>query len=347
MMFDDVMKWLGILCLLTGTVLAAPNQEKLAQITQDSVQMDLDAGTLYFNDQAVESKEVGDRLKSVYSIAFSGLSYSGTASMIDSKALVSFLEQIDAADISPERVNLNLYFPNRLKAEECDDLKLKVDGRVELNGEVMELVEFAADKLSGRPLSIWCGNPYGAADYRQLLAVCRKLGSDIQISSLFFVDRRMLKVAAEIYEIDGNGDKRVLSAPWQSSAPSRRYSVLGVVANESGIHPYNTDLDAFRQEDLAHLGIRFLMRRQIIGEDVRISGVAILRKGTAPKEERFRSEGIPYYSYSISKTVVPISLVFPPDVETIEFKVGEVDGTKTMCRVRVEIQDDQGSSIQR
>jgi hypothetical protein len=341
------MKWLGIVFILAGAALAVPDQEKSAHITQDSVEMDLDTGNLYFNEDPVPSEVVGDNLKNAYSIDFRGRSYSVNPSKVSSAALLRFLEQLDTADISPERVNVNLYFPNRSSSDECDNLVLDADGKVSLNGETMEVADLTSDKLSGRPVNIGYADIYSSVNYRQLLAVCRVLGAGTQINSFFLVDRRMLKVAVEIYEIDDNGDKRVLSAPWQSSAPSRRYAAIGVVANESGIKPYKAEQDEFHQEDLANLGVQLFMRRQIVGEDILISGVAILRKSITPKEESFLQKEIPYYSYSVSKTVIPVSLIFPPDVETIEFKVSEVDGIKTMCRIRVEIQDDQGKPLQR
>ncbi|MDF7800498.1 hypothetical protein P4C99_13555 [Pontiellaceae bacterium B1224] len=309
--------------------------------------MDLDTGNLYFNREAVTPEVMGEKLKNAASIAFRGASFSGDSSTVSSEALLRFLEQMDAADIAPELVNVNLYFFGKEKTAACDNLVLYADGKVVLNGESIDISALTAEQLSGRPVSIGYSSMYEPVNYRQLLAVCRVLGSGSQISSLFFVDRRMLKVAAEIYEIDVNGDKRVLSAPWQCSAPRAGYSKMGVVANESGIKPYDADLDDFHQEDLANLGIQFSIKRQFVGENIHISGVAILRKSIAPKQESFSLEGIPYYSYSVSKTVIPILLVFTPDVETIEFMVSEVDGTKTMCRISVEIQDDRGNLIKR
>jgi hypothetical protein len=70
--------------------------------------------------------------------------------------------------------------------------------------------------------------------------------------------------------------------------------------------------------------------------------VAILTKSTAPKKEVFQQKGIPYYSYSVTKVVIPFFQVLPPGVEAVEFKVGEEGGTKTMCRLSAVVVDNRG-----
>ena len=77
------MKGLGIVLLLTGSVLAMPDQEKFAHVTQDSVDLDLSSGEIYFNGEPMDTDQFYERVKGVYSIAVNASFWSEEDGAVD------------------------------------------------------------------------------------------------------------------------------------------------------------------------------------------------------------------------------------------------------------------------
>ncbi|MDF7808513.1 hypothetical protein P4E94_13760 [Pontiellaceae bacterium B12219] len=139
------MKWLGIVCLLAGTVLAAPDQERFAHITQHSVDLDLSSGEIFFNGEPMDAKQFTEQVKQAYSITVSAFSRSdddyggvdelfGGADVVEPEnkeptivplqRITDLLTPIEEAGMDPERVQLEMY--------------LDPKGRIKLSSAQME-----------------------------------------------------------------------------------------------------------------------------------------------------------------------------------------------------------------
>ncbi|MDF7800499.1 hypothetical protein P4C99_13560 [Pontiellaceae bacterium B1224] len=361
------MKWLGIIFLLAGSVLAAPDQEKFAHITQDHVELDLSSGEIYFNGEPVDAEQFVERLGKAYSIALNAFPRSeeigagvddlfgaadspkpedkGTPA-VPMQWIINVLEPVDAAGLDSKMVPLAMYMEPDSRYPTTDVIKIMPNGTVESSGESVLIGDLSAKMLRGDRVAIQFGTFGVPVDFRHLLAVARALGPSVKVASLRIHDFSQVQVEAEIYELNPDGTKNVLTAP-KLTTKSGNEALIGALENASGWTTYQAEKDQFHQEDLAELGISFSVTPVVIGEYVRVSGVAILTKSISPKQERFQLEGIPYYSYSVSKTVVPFSQVFPPGVESVEFKVGEVDDIITMFRLSAVVVDEQGKGQRR
>lgn len=363
------MKWMGMICLLTGVAFAVPDQTKLAHITQDRIDLDLETGALLFNDEPISLEELPARMEIAYSISFSAgvhseieedrfitpsdilfsaptVSPSRGPTIVSADILLAVLEQINAANLSPELVRLNLFIPTQLKRNQYHQIELAGGGGVVLNGTVISVTDLAQRDLKGNPLVINLKSASSHGDYRQLLSVLREIAGNCEIAGLELVDGARLEVEAAIYTISSDGTRDVLSAPKVTVTPGTA-TMIRVVENATGQRTYEPWMDEFHQEDLANLGIRFSVRAQIIGENIRVSGAAIITK-LQDREGLFLHNGIPVASYACSKVVVPIEVVFPPGIEVIEFPVVKVDDQETFCRVTAVVVDKRGmTKVQR
>lgn len=359
------MKVLGFLCMVAGLACGVPDQERLAHITQDSLELDLSSGKIYFNGELIDREQLSVRAEKAYSIDLNAFAMSGESGggiddlfgdaiesvnkgtpAIPAKWLVDVLEPIAAAGLDSEMVRFEGYMEPDFRKAVTDRIEIKSGGLVVLNGTPIAISEFSATMLRGSLVSIQSRERGSPLKFSQLLAVARKLDPNVKIAALACHDFSQARVKAEIYQLNPDGTKNALSAPMLTSKPGNE-AMIRAVENASELKSFWTGSDEFHQEDLGSLGVRFSVTPQVIGDYIRLSGVAILTKSAAPKEESFQQKGIPFYSYSVTKTVAPFSLVFPPDIESIQFKVGEKDGTKTMCRLSAAVVDDQGNTIQR
>lgn len=354
------MKVLAIICLLAGFACGMTDQEKFAHITQDTVELDLSSGEIHFNGELMEREQLSVRAKKAYSIELNAFDRSGASGSglddlfgdatesvnkgtqsIPVKWLVDVLEPIAATGLDPEMVRLELYMEPDFRKPATDQIRIKSGGLVVLNGEPVAIGDFSATMLRGSLVSIQSRERGSPLDFNHLLAVARALGSDVKITALASHDFSQVQVKAEIYQLNTDGTTNRLSRPTVTTK-SGNEAMIRVVENGSGLKYFGPGADEFEQEDLGNLGVRFSVTPQVIGEYIRVSGVVILTKSIAPKEESFQQKGIPYYSYSVTKMVVPFCHVLPPGVEAVEFKVGEEGGIKMMCRLNAVVVDDRG-----
>ena len=340
------MKLLRICCLvvtLAGLALGIPDKEKQGHITQDSVELDLDTGTISFNDEPVSLKQLSEKLQESYSVSLRAVYFSGKQTLVPSGHLRSVLEKLDEAGIDPKLVRLNLSLPLKMKRNQYHHIELERDGKVLLNGTEQVITDLFQKKFKGNPVAIDPKSKSMKIDYRQLLTVFRSIGDNVEIAGLGFVDSERVKVEALIYRQKPDGTRDVLSAP-QLTAMVGCSSAIRVVENASGRKNYPSGTDNFNQEDLANLGIRFSAKPQIIGDYIRVSGVAILTKSMDMGEVLFMDRDTPLFSYSVMKTVIPFSVLFPSGTETVEFPVADIDGKKAMCQLSVCVVGERGMS---
>lgn len=350
-----ILVFLGV-CKVSGE---ERGKDQYEHITQDSVRLDLDTGELQFNDRIVSAEELGDKVRKSYSISFGAGFYSeeptdlfGAPSSdsavgaetcsVSAESLLHVLEQMDSAGIDPKLVRLNFYMPSQLKRNKYHHIELGAEGKVILDGTEISVADLAARQLQGHPFVIDPKSKPMKVDYRHFLSVLRAMGSHAKLAGLVFADIEQVEVEAQIYQLEPDGTRDVLSAP-KFTTKSGNTAMVGVVHNASGRNTYPPGTDEFHQEDLASLGIRFSATPQIIGDHLRVSGVAIMTK-MKDRVGVFVQGNVPIASYSCTKTVVPFSVVFPPGTDTVDFPVAKVDGKETMCRLTVCVVDDKGMS---
>ena len=309
-------------------------------ITQDSVGLDLDSADLRFNDDPVSLERLEEQLQNSHSVSLDAVSFSGEQTVVSSSHLLAVLEMIDRAGIDSELVRLSLYLPSQLKRNQYHHIELERDGTVVLDGSEITVADLAEKKFAGPPFVIDPKSKSMNVDYRQLLAVLRAVGSQAELAGLVFVNLERIEVEAQIYQLEPDGSRDVISAP-RVTTKSGKSAMIRVVENASGRETYLPGTDSFHQEDLANLGIRFSVKSQIIGDHIRVSGVAIITK-MMDRACVFVQGNIPIASYSCTKTVVPFSVVFPPGAEAVDFPAAKVDGKETMCRLTARIVDRHG-----
>jgi hypothetical protein len=225
---------------------------------------------------------------------------------------------------------------------QCQVIKLLDNGNIWISDDEINIHKLAPDSLSNSPVCI-IRESEKTTDYKQLLLVLRAMGNQIKIAGLILDDPNQVRLGSQVFQNEDDGSEKVIADRMHTILPGSMPS-LDVVKNESGYRPYGFAHDEFHQEDLAHLGVRFAVKPQIIGEYIRVSGVVVMTK-SIDREEVFKQRNVPLYRYTCEKVIVPYSLIIPPDVESIEFELGEVDGKKTMCRISVDVQDDQGNPV--
>ncbi|MDF7808514.1 hypothetical protein P4E94_13765 [Pontiellaceae bacterium B12219] len=356
------MKWMGLLCLLAGTAFGMPDQAEFDHITQDRIDLDLATGELLLNDQPVRLDELAGHIETAYSISFNAAIHSDDSTghsanredlfsdpgddvpdgpaVVSAEILLRVLEQIDSTHIVPELVRLDFVFPVQLKRNQYHHIELTSGGPVVLNGTAISVADLAQLNSRGNPFVIDRKNASSPVDYRQLLSVLRAIGGNAEIAGLEFVDEERISVEAVISSVKPDGTRDVHSAPKVTVTPGTD-AMIRVVTNGAGKQTYEPWMDEFHQEDLANLGIRFSVNAQIIGEYIRVSGVVILTK-LQDRAGLFLHNGTPVASYTCSKVVVPIEVVLPPGIETVEFPVVKIDGKEAFCRVRAVTVDKRG-----
>jgi hypothetical protein len=356
------MKWIGMICLLTGVAVAMPDQEKLVYITQDRMKLDLSSGEISFNGELIDSDELLVRAKQAYSIEMIAFDKSesdvtdlfgegGDAepedkdpTLIPVQQIIDFLAPIEAAGINPELVQMEMVLDPGTRFSTADNITISTNGAVFLNRKPIAIGDLSEEILRSKLVSISSAEREGSVNYLDLLAVVSALGPNVQVMALAIHDFSQVQVRAEIYELNADGTTNRLSAPMVTTK-SGNGAMIRVVENASGLKNFRSESDEFHQEDLGNLGVRFSVTPQVIGDYIRVSGVAILTKSTTPKEESFQQKGIPYYSYSVTKVVVPFCQVLPPGVEAVEFKVSEKENVRMMCRLSVSIVETGGTQF--
>ncbi len=315
-------------------------KDPYAHLTQDSVELDLDTGNLKFNDEPVSQEQLAERLQPSYSVSLGAASYSGKPPVVSSGLLLSVLELIDHAGIDPALVRINLYLQPQLKRNQYHHVEVERNGPTYLNGSKVTAVELAEKQFKGSPFVFEQVPKSLHVGYGQVLSVLRAVGSEVELAGLNFVDSELVTIEAQVYQPQSDKERDVLSAPKVTTKPGND-ALIKVVQNGSGRKTYPLGTDEIHQEDLANLGIRLAAKPQIIGDHLRVSGVAILTK-MQDREGVFMDGNIPVASYSCSKLVVPFSVVFPPGTDTVDFSAAKVDGKETRCQLKAEIVDSRG-----
>lgn len=335
---------LGLLVSLgiTPVLGEAEGNDPTAQITQDSIRLDLDTGNLFFNGDSIALEELIKRLPFSNSIALDASSFSGESPVVSTAGLYAVLDQMEQVGMDPTLVRLNLFHPVVLKRNKHHLIEFEQSGSLLLNGKEITIAELAASNRPEASYVITTVPKSVTVNYPHVLSVLRALGNDASLAGLGFVDQDQVEVELLIYQLNADGSRDVLSAPKVSTKPGN-LAMVRVVENASGRKTYPLGSDEYYQEDLANLGIRLSAKPQIIGDHVRVSGAAILTK----LEDRvgiFLDESIPIASYSCKKVVIPFCVVFPPGTDTVNFRAAEVEGRETMCQLKARVVDHRGMS---
>jgi len=362
---------LFIVALSAFFVAAACGAEVAAghgRITQVDVKLDLSSGTIHYNGETVDLAAFSERVKDAYSISLTAMPWAEhgvedlfsqedgkaagkNAQPLPLKRLVDVLGAIDAAGIEPGLVRLEMSYLPRKRRPVTDDIRINGGGGIELNGSPVALSEFSSKLLRVPFVTIGAQASPGTAssvpmDYRSLLAVLRSLGADVQVAALSCHGVEQVKIEAMVFHPNPDGTRDVLTAPQVTTRPGGG-AMIRVVENESGRRSYFSGTDGFHQEDLANLGVRFSANPQLIGDNIRVSGVVIVTKGKAKdKKEVFRDGDIPIYSYLVTKMVAPYSVLLPPGTKSVEFPIADVGGKPTMCRLKAQVVDQYGMTAE-
>ena len=317
-----------------------PGRDPYAHITQDRIDLNLANGDLQFNKEAVDKDTLAEGLKQSYSIYLNAFCASfEDMKQVPSGDLRAVLEMMEIAGIDPALVRLNLNLAP-ISGRHHFTIGLLGGGKADVEGKEISITEFDVKKFQKVPVFITQHPAQMNVDYRDFLALLHELGSNVQLAGLGLFNLESVAVEARISQIKPDGSQDVLSAP-KVTTKEGNSALIRVVENASGRTSYPLGTDEFHQEDLANLGIRFSATPQIIGEYLRVSGVAILTK-LGGREAVFLDEDIPIASYSCTKIVVPFSVVFPPGRNVAEFAIAEIDGDKAMCRLEANRVDERG-----
>lgn len=354
-----MMKWAAGLCLLAGSVCAGLSLEQSANITQDRLAFDLNAEAVWFNDQAIRITQLAERLKDSYSIDLNVIYDRGDEEGVDDlfgepkkekvpEAPIRFspgslrriLGRLDAAAIPPERVRVNIYVKPTIRRNAYHHLELGGSGEVFLDGREIALADIKGMNPSGAPYLVSSLLKVQHVDYRQLLRILEAVGDDAEIAGLSFVTSGSVQVEAQIIRILDDGREDVLSAP-RLTTQAGNEAMVRVVENASGYKLHQLADDNFHQEDLAHLGIRFSATPQIIGDYLKVEGVAIITR-LKSRHPVFVDKKIPVASYACSKVVVPFSVVFEEGTDSVEFDIADIEGNAAKCRLSAKRVDQRG-----
>ncbi len=319
-----------------GTV----KQQKLARMTQENLSLDLGTGDLFLNGSPIDHEGLRERLSEAFSISFSACAYTAGEFDVSSRGLLNVLNAIDQAGVAPKFVSLDFYYFGQNKPDGCNFVEFQPNGAVVLNGEKTQEEELLKKLQSGGSLSIKCE----PTDFQQVLAVLTAAGPTVDLINLQCRNRTQIEIEVEIYQMGTDGIKEILSSSSLTTRPGNE-AMLRIVENATGRKTYPPGTDTYHQEDLANLGTRFSVVPQVIGDHLRVSGAVILTKSAGRKKQAFVEDGIPIYSYSSAKTVVPFSKIFPPNVDSLEFPVSDMKGQETFCRLSVAIVDAHGKTL--
>lgn len=352
------MRWMALACLLAGPSLANTNQAQGAHITQDRVSLDLESGNIAFNgNRDVSLDELKVLLQDAYSIDLQAY-VMGEDSGVDDLfgepekkklpkkpvfykpvKLREILEELEAAGIAPELVRLDLCVDPTIKRNFFHHLEVGLDD-VFLDGRKLRLEDLKAENTTGAPYFISAAHELQKSDYRWLEKVLVSIGDEAQLAGLSFTTFESVEVEALIFKINDDGSEDVLSAP-KVTTKAGNEATIRVVQNASGYKHAQLDHDQFHQKDLANLGIRFSVTPQIIGDDLKVEGVAVLTKQES-RHAVFVEHKTPVASYTCSKIVVPFSVVFPEGVESVVFDIADIKGQPAKCRLTAYQVDQRG-----
>lgn len=333
---------IGLLILLGTSKVSAEAKDQYAHITQDCVKIDLDTGDLLFNDDPIRMDQLELALKKSYSVSLDATSHSGELDSVSPTHLLRALEVIDGAQLDPTLIYIRVDLPTNLKRNQYHHIEIKSGRSILLNGSAVSLEELAENKLQRNPFVISSVPSSASIGFEQLLSVLRATGGQTQLAGLRILDPDQIEVEAQIYQITSDGKRDVLSAP-KVTTESGSFARIRVVENGTGQQKLTPETDHYHQNDLANLGVRFFVKPQKIGDHLRVSGVTILTK-LDDRVGVFLQGNIPIASYSCSKLVVPFSVIFPPNTDTVDFPVADMDGKKTLCRLTACVVDDRGMS---
>lgn len=335
---------LGI--MLVGMAQGQVDQEKYAQFTQDEVRLDVETGLVKFNDQYIKFEELPAKLKQSYSVVVHADGIRQRGGKYSIQPLPKLFKMVKEAGIDARLVSVNAHClpEDRPPFKKYDTIEIQADGSIRVNKEAVELAELTT-QLSTDGGIIIRGDSGPLAQRRVFLEVLESVGSSDRICQLTCSNfKQQIRIEAEIFQMNDDGSKKVLTAP-RITTKAGSMAMMGVGENQSGFRRGPGEFDAFHQEDLAHAGVRFNVRPQLIGDHFRLSGVLILVKNSG-KEEVFRVGESAIYSYAAAKVVVPFSVVLPPGVESVEFPTAEIDGKKTLCRIGAVLVDDKGMTAE-
>lgn len=296
-------------------------------------------GNIFFNNEPTSLDLLAEQMKGSDSICLYGIDYGYQKGLAGELAKLLLL--IGETEIDDRFINLNMEYLPRQRSMDCDILEIAPDGALSFAGKPIDISDLPGLLAPDRKLGIE-SESIQPPPFSVIHEVIKTVGSK-SIHHIFFPNRdQQVQVSAQIYQLNAAGELKVLAAPRITTAPGYP-AAMRVVENQTGRLHYEPGLDTFHQEDLANLGIRLTATPQILGDCVRVRGVAILTKSMS-REAGFQEKDIPIYSYSVNKTVAPFSVVLPIVNEGADIPIAEVDGKKTRCRISAVIVDHKGMS---
>lgn len=259
---------------------------------------------------------------------------------ISASTLKSVVETVNGVGINPERVRVNMMMLPCLPINKCRMITLLNNGNIRVSDTETDVKGLEPGSLEGSPVVICQETGSMPVDYQQLLVALRALGEQVKIAGLLLDDRDEVRVKTQLYQIKDDGTRDVLFDR-ELTILSGSLPTKSTVENKSGHRHYPSHLDDFHREDLAHIGIRFSVKPQIIGEYIRLSGVVVMTKALG-HDEVFKQRKASIYSYSTKKKVVPFSVVLPQGTDSVEFPLESVDGNIIICKLTAHIVGENG-----
>jgi len=163
---------------------------------------------------------------------------------------------------------------------------------------------------------------------------------DVQQAGIF--SNAMVEVEAEVFQYREDGSREVLSNPRISTAPGN-WAKIGVQATQNKVGEPGRIDDVYFQKELSGLGVQFTLLPEFDEDGLRLSGAVALSK-CEDHREAFHKDGADISAYSITRTVIPFSLVVPENWEFVDLPAPMVNGKEACLRLRVKLSENQGSS---
>ena len=312
-------------------------QEKYKTITRDAIFLDGTKEQIFFNGKPIKMEELSKKLETSSSIIFSSnflfnSETKGKRARYLSQT-ITIMSLISAPNIDLQLGGISLRYngyPDPKKP--FNQLSIFADDSLALNNNAVSLKDLSTKLAEDVPLSIYYETSVQPNLNRLAQVLDTLKGMDIRkIRGIGRSNRASVSAKMEIFQINDDGTTEVLSAPSVGTSLGGSTGA-SIGTNESGYKNRTIEHDDFRQQDLTNIGIKMSIEPQRIGEYFRLKGIAVLVK-LEGKEFSFPMDDIPIYSYSVNKTVIPFSVVLPPNFDYVELPMPPINGKPTRCRL--------------
>ena len=312
-------------------------QEKYKTITRDAIFLDGTKEQIFFNGGPIKMEELSKKLETSSFIIFSSdFCFNSETKGKRERYLsqtITIMGLIAASNIDSQQVGISLRYNGYQDPKNpVNQLLINADDSLALNKITVSMKALSVKLAKDVPLSIYYVESVQPHSNRLAQVLDTLKGMDIRkIRKISRSNRASVSAKIEIFQINDDGTTEVLSAPSvRTSLGGSTGVTLG--SNESGYINGTIENDDFRQQDLTNIGIKMSIDPQRIGEYFRLKGIAVLVK-LEGKEFSFPMGDIPIYSYSVNKTVIPFSVVLPPNFDYVELPMPPINGKPTRCRL--------------